>query len=363
MLPSQAAVRLSTTEDDKIVAISKKAKIDESEVRDRIDEQVEEMKEHQSSAISDDDLRGHAISIVKNELFNMTGGGGGGFVDNDAEELSIMALGFQEKDPQYFVTDNEALLASAIVNPPNDPAGFAMVLIDSGDGVDLEHASDAFQYLNTVRGFAAKRQVGSWDDEPTIKKGGNPTYVVETKNNSTFEVVDPNEVDDDDPLSELPADREAKRQMIHDYFITDEETVTLQTYAEHETIKNSRGYPVAFGSDVKRVRGEVVDSYIFDSGDGVMTITDDTIFAEEDVSEELIGDKQRTPGLQVSVGGDFVFGEKSILDIYGYIEQRDDGQYKMQAFGVIPIVEFDYDGPQGSGSSGADDDAVDEDTI
>lgn len=95
-----------------------------------------------------------------------------------------------------------------------------------------------------------------------------------------------------------------------------------------------------------------------------MTLTDDSVYSDEDVPEELIGDNQRTPGLQVSVASDFVFGEGSILDLYGYVRQRNDGQYDLQALGCIPIIEMEYDGPDGSSSSnGADDEDIDEDTI
>lgn len=354
---------MSSTNDEKIKAIAKKAEVDESEVRDRVEEELEDLKQHQASEISEEQLRGHAVSVVKNDYLNMTGGGGG-FGGGDAEEVPILTLGYQRKEADYFVTDNDALLGAGIVNPPDSPAGFATFIIDSGHGVDLDHAADAFRPLRTVRGNVALRQFGSWDNEPNFKKGGNPTYIVNSTDASTFEIIaDPSDLASDDPLSELPGDREAKREMIHNNFITDEDHFTLQTYAQHETVKNDNGYGIGFGVDVKRFRGEVVDSIVFDSGDGIMTMTDDTVFAEDDIPAELIGDKSRTPGLKVRVTGDLVYGENSILDVYGYIRQNKDGQYEMQCLGVIPIVEYEYDGPTAGSGNNSDDGAAQEDTI
>lgn len=353
---------MSTTEDEMISAIAKKADVDESDVLDKLDKTLADWEDEGriKSEEPAEEIRVHALRVVKNDLLNMTGGSG--FGGGETEELPILTLGYQRKEADYFVTDNDALLASGIINPEDEPAGYAVFIIDSGDGVDLEHAADAFQPLNTVRGKVSKRRVGSRDGEPELKKGGNPTYLVNTSGDSTFEVVEPGDAPSDDPISDLPGDREAKREMIHQNFIGEADEADLQSYSEHSTVQNDNGYELAFGVDVKRFRGEVVDSIVFEGGNGSMTMTDDTVFSEEDVPEELISDRMRTPGLQVSAAGDLVFGENSVLDVYGYIQQRDDGQFKMQALGVIPVVEFEYDGPELGGGSSTDD-AAEEDTI
>jgi hypothetical protein len=362
-MPLRAAENMSASEDEMITATAQKAEVDESEVKQRLEDTLQEWKDEGriKSDEPEDEIRLHALRVVKNDLLNMTGGGG--FGGGEAEELPILTLGFQRKEADYFVTDNDAILASGIINPADAPAGYAVFILDSGHGVDLEHTADAFMPLNTVRGYASIRQVGSRDGEPALKKGGQPTYLVNSTDESTFEIVDPDEVDSDDPLSQLPSERDAKREMINKNFITEEDHVTLQSYAEHESVKNDNGYELAFGVDVKRIRGEVVDGMIFDSGDGVMTVTDDTVFSEDDIPQDLISDQMRTPGLQVSCAGDLVYGKNSVLDIYGFIQQRDDGQYRMQALGVIPIVDFEYVGPEGTGSSSSTDDAASEDTI
>lgn len=334
------------------------------EIEEMVEDQLEEWSDKQVSEEADDILRRHAASVVKNDLKNITTSGFGG---GETEEFPILTMGYERREGDYFVTDGDALVGSGIVNPPEQPAGFTVFVIDSAHGVDLDHAAHCFEPLNTVRGSASLRQVGSRDDEPTVKKGGNPTYESRSSNDSKFEIVDPDSVPDDDPLSSLPGGREAKRQLIHENFITDEDRVTLQNYADHVSVKNNNGYELAFGVDVKRFRGEVVDAIVFDgdgqSGNGFMTFTDDTVYSAEEIPPDLINDHMRTPGFQVSVAGDLVYGEGSVLDVYGYIQQRDDGQYRMNALGVIPIVEYEYSGPNGSNGGSGDDDIQEDGTI
>lgn len=349
----------------RIQRIAEEADVSVASVEESVEKEVQNMKENATSEMSDSELRRHAISVVRNDMQNITGGSS--FGGGETISFPILTLGFQHREADYFVTDGDALVASGIINPPESPAGYTVFIIDESHGVDLEHASDAFMPLNTVRGQASFRQVGSADNEPKIKKGGSPTYLANSTDESKFEIVDPNSVSDDDPLSQLPSDREAKRQLIHENFITDEDRVTLQTYPEHKTAtrpgSGDREYEVAFGVDVKRMRGEVVDSIKFESGDGSMTLTDETIFNEEDVPDDLVLDNMRTPGLQVNTAGELIFGENSVLDVYGFIEQLQDGKYRMQGLGVIPVVEFDYDGPTVGGDSDATDDTADESTI
>lgn len=348
--------------DDVIDEMDSDPDIDKSreEIEDQVEQKLDDMLGNQESEMSEEQVRYHAAVVVKNNLKGLSGGGGG-FGGGETEEIPILTLGYRRREGDYFVTDGDALQASGIINPPDDPAGYAVFIIDEAHGVDLEHAADAFQPLNTVRGYASKRQVGQRDGEPTIKKGGNPTYLVNSTDDSKFEVVDPDSVDDSDPLSGLPSDREAKRDLIHENFVTDEEQFTIETYADHESTQNSNGWEVAFGADVKRIRGEVIDAVKFDSGDGMMTVTDGTVYSDEDVPEELIGDSQRTPGLQVSTASDLIFGEDSVLDLYGHVIQKQDGQYRMNALGVIPVIGMEYDGPEGVG--GSDDSEHEEGTI
>lgn len=357
---AQAAVTMSDDVQQVIESAAEVADMEVSEVEERVEAKLEDLKSHQASEISETALRKHAASIVKNDLLNISSGGFGG---GESTELPVLALGYQQKEGDYFVTDGDAVVALGIVNPPEDPAGLCIFLLDADHGVDVDHATSVFRPLNTVRAFVSFRQVGSRDGEPKLRKGGSPTYLANSTSSSKFEEVDPGSVSSSDPISELPDGREDKREMIHRHFITEDDAVNLQTYAEHSTATNSNGYELAFGIDIKRFRGEVVDVYSNDSGFGTMTLMDDTVFSEDDVPDELVSDQMRTPGIQVLMDpGLLQYGENSVLDVYGFVEQTDEGQYRMQGFGIVPIVEFEREFGNDSGDSGSDD-AVKEDTI
>lgn len=353
---------MSSTEktiDEMIESVSDQTGLEVDEVRDRAEERFEDLKEHKSSEVGDDVLMRHAVSVVNSEEEISAQGFGGG----ESEQFPLLALGYQTREGDRFVTDGDAIHGGAIINPPERPAGYAVVIIDTEHGVDFEHAKEAFTPLNTIRAVASIRRVGSRDGEPSIEKNGNPTYVVTSNTESTFEIVDPDDASDDDPISSLPRDREAKRDLINDNFFTEEETFTVKEYAENLAATNDDGYAIAFGADAKRIRGEVVDAIRFEGGGGNMTIVDETIYSEDDVPTELIADERRTPGLTVGIAGELVYGENSILDLYGHVVQFDSGQYTFQATGVIPIVEYEYDGGVVGGDSDEEDDAIESDTI
>lgn len=350
--------------DNLIEKISNETETATSEVRDLVEEKYEMMKASQSSDMPDDRIHFFAAKNVNNELKNMTGSS---FVGGSVEELPVLTLGFQQKDGDYFVTEDgyQALVGLGIVNPEDDPAGLSTFVIDGSHGVDIEYAKELFEPLNTIRVHATRRQVGSRDGENKLRKGNMPCYVCQSTNSTTLEEVNPEEEPSDSRFSELPDDWEEKRQMLNNNFFTDEETVNLQNYAEHVTDQtqsnNGNLFETAFGVDVKRIRGEVVDVFNNDTV-GKITLVDDTVFDESDVPEDLQTDKTRIAGLECF---DFQmadhllrFDEGSILDVYGYIEQGDEGQYRMRPFGAVPIIEFERDP-----NTGASEDEVKEEVI
>lgn len=333
------------------------------ELWEEVERELQDMETNQTAAMPDDDLEYYAAVTVRNDVLNISGATSS-FGGGEVQELPILSLGFNTRDGEYFVTQGDALLGGAIVNPPNATAGPAVVAIDEAHGVDLDHAAHCFESLNTIRGHVSVRRVGSEEGEPTVKKNGKPVYVCETSDESTFEVVDPDDVDETDPISELPSGREEKRQMINENFFPESETFTLQTYADHESVRNDRGFGVAYGADMYRIRAQVQDAVVFDSGNGFLTVTDDTIYSREDINPELVNENMRTHGLQVSINEEFVCGEGSLLDIYGWVEQRDDtGQFQMTALGLIPIVEKEYEGGVVGSSDDQEEDDFEEDTI
>ncbi len=280
----------------------------------------------------------------------------------NSEAVPALALGYQP-EPDSGLYDGYGMRWAGIVNPPNGPAGPAVGVFDGGDGLDVEHMKAAFRPLETIRVTGEIRRVGTYDSEPTVKKAGAPTYNLESTGDTIIERVDPANAEPGDPIADLPSEREPKRQMIHQNFIPESECVTLQNYAEHKCTENANGWPAGFGADMKRVRGEVVDAVTFDYGSGLMTVSDETVVVEEEVDDELLSDAQRTPGMQVEIANELIYGEGSVLDVYGYVSQRQDGQYQFSAFGAVPIVEFAYDDDVVETGGSSNDEAIDENTI
>lgn len=348
-----------------ISKVSSETDTPEEEVEEKVEEKFEMLLESQQSEIPEERVKFFAVKSVNNELKNMTGSS---FSGGQAEELPVLTLGYQEKDGDYFVTEDgyKAIVGLGVVNPADDPAGLSTILIDGGDGVDIEYAKELFEPLKTLRGNFTRRQVGSRDGENSLRKGGLPTYVCQSVGDTTLEEVDPEEEPEGSRFKELPSDWEAKRDMINENIIDDDELLDLTNYSEHisdHTQSNDgRSFETAFGIDVKRIKGQIVD--VFNTDDfGVMTVLDDTVFDSSEVPEELQTDQMRVAGLQVfDMAPDLLqYDEDSRVDVYGYVEQTDKGQYRMRGFGMIPIMGIPRD-PH-SDSNGKTEDDVEEEVI
>lgn len=330
-----------------------------TEVETKVEEKIAEFQDKRAADVSDEDVRYYATKSVYNELTNVKKSGFGG--SGDLEDIPMLVIGYNRRQGDKFVTQGDAMVVLGIANPPERPAGVCVMIIDTAHGPEMSDLRETFQSLNTVRAQGSVRQVGSFDDEITLTKGTQPVYEIRSGDGAQYEYVDPAEVDDDDPISQLPLDREEMRAMINENFITDKEKVTVQNFGEHLSATNDNDFPIAFGADVKRFEGEVISAYKVSDEFGFMTMWDDTVFMEEDVPGELVNDRMRTAGLNVAGDGDFIYDEDSSLDVYGTISQRRDGQITMNMMGVIPRVGIEYDGPVGS--SGSSEDDSDEDTI
>jgi hypothetical protein len=284
-----------------------KTGLEEADVAQKVGDKLSEWREGGAIQTEEQDeiMKRHAAMAVKNELLELGAdnqGGGGG-----TDGIPVLALGYRREGTS--LVDGDGIRAAGLMNPPEGKAGLCIFLIDGADGVDLDHAKEAFSPLQTIRASGRIRQVGTYDNEPTLMKVGAPTYNFESTSDSTFEIVDPDDADDNDPLSDLPSTQEAKRSMLNKEFIPEEETMTVSDFKNQTATKNSSGWAAGLGVDIKRLRGEVVNAISFEGGGGYITVTDDTVYDEEDVSAELISDKQRVPGVQVDIERDHIVGE------------------------------------------------------
>ena len=277
-----------------------------------------------------------ALGRVGTELNN--------FGEIPVEGTPALTLGAEFRPREYFFTEGDAILGAAIINPDDDQAGLATIVIDTADGIDIDHAIDVFEPLTTARLHVSRRTVGTRDGEPSVRKYNKPCYVCETSGNSKLEIVNPDEVPDSDPINELPVDDDGKRELLNESFFGPDETVEIHNIPDNHATTDDRGFPAAFGVDMKRFRGRVIDTYVKEEGDpfsfGSVVMVDDSILVDEDVPPELVTDKQRTPGLNVNLAPPYNrYGKNSVLDLYGYVgKRRDTETFQFNAFGAVPLM-------------------------
>lgn len=338
--------------EEKVREVIEQTSESESEINTKLQKKFEEYKDHQTAALDDQDIRELAVHSVTNQYKNIFGS------MRSLEELPILTMGFMYRKAEYFYTDEDAIIGLGIVNPEDDQAGVSVFLIRQEDGIDLGYAADLFKPLNTIVGTVERREVGSRSSEQSIRKGGSPTYTLQTGEESTFEMKN--------DFEKLPSEKEEKRELINDNFLceaVDEsermgEVVDLQNYSSHFRAGNDNGFELCNGIDVKRFRGTVAST--FDNGDhfGIVTMVDDTVFDDSDISDELLSEDQRTPGMSVVMDPSMIdFGEDSVLDVYGYVDQDGESeQYRFHAFGAVPIIKF-------ARESSGEQDTVEEDML
>lgn len=353
-----------------VESIAQLKDIPESEAEDLVEEEFQKFFDNKDSELSGDSdtdeqlTRFYAARSVYNEEKNLVSSG---FSGGPVEGVPVLTLGYQDKDGDYFVTQDgyKAIVGLGLINPEEDDVnpGLSTFVIDGGHDVDIEYAKELFEPLNTIRAKVTRREVGSRDGENKIRKGNLPTYVCQSTDETTLKEIDPEDEPEGSVFSDLPSTWEEKRDMINSEVLGVDEEVSLQNYSEHVTDRtqsnNGRAFETAFGVDVKRIRGEIVDVFSNDSF-GVMTVIDETVYDESDVPEDLVNDQMRNAGLNCfDVAPDLLkYSEGSVVDVYGYIEQTDEGQYRMRPFGIVPLISFDRDT-----ETGASDDSVSEETI
>lgn len=355
-----------------IESIAQLKDISEEGAKELVEEEYQRFFDNKDSELGDDPDTDQemtkfyaARSIYTGEKNLSSGGYSGGTV----EGVPVLTLGYQEKDGDYFVTQDgyKAIVGLGLINPEEEDVdpGLSTFIIDGGHEVDIEYAKELFEPLNTLRANVTRRRVGSRDGENSIRKGNLPTYVCQSTEETTLKEIDPEEEPEGSVFADLPSTWEDKRDMINKDVLGKDE-VSLQNYAEHVTDRtqsnDGRAFETAFGVDVKRIRGEIVSVNTNDNETfGVMTVTDETVYDEEDVPDDLRDDYMRQPGLKCfDVAPDLLkYAPGSVVDVYGYIDQDDEtAQYRMRPFGIVPLISFERDT-----ETGASDDSVSEETI
>lgn len=285
--------------------------------------------ERVAEGLPEDQIQQHALRSVRSDVYQ-----GSRTTFGETTEVNILTIGHGGVR-QWNDRDNggkkDVLIAYGVVQPAqvedddNPAMGIGVFIVDETDGADLGNIRQKFgETLNNLTGYFSV-QVSE-----ELKVGGDtPVYVC----NST----DKTRVEEDD---ESDMSRQEKREFVHQY-VTEE--ASLASIHQNLSATNEDGYPSEFGADIKRMNATVID---FHKGDGFNTYTllDDSVVDPDELGEDIVSERARSPGLTAWVPDEFhKWGTNSQLEVYGTISRNDDGQINMNVCGVVPLIPMDMD--------------------
>lgn len=215
----------------------------------------------------------------------------------------------------------DVLIANGVARNESDgSASLATILLDSTNGINLGRAMDLFQEpLNVIEGNF------NFSD-PQVSSEGQVLFSV-----AGTELTE----------AENPPEMAQRKKWVHRF--VDEVDIASIASAPKATLSLSDSNGAAdFGLDIKRIpEAYVVDYYINNEDDwGVYTVLDDSIVDESELDDtQLVGDNQQVSGLSCwSQPNLMEYDERSICDVYGVVQEGNDGQISMDLRGIDPIV-------------------------
>lgn len=317
MVSDQARSRLEEYVDGKEFSVED-AESEFEEAYEKVEERV--MEELTQSEMIELAIAQMNSSRIREERVGFSG---------EEMELEILAVG-QSGIIDNWGDDNDTVVYcyGFIYGPLGEDggmkAGKAVFVNRASDGVDVRDAKFKFHALNTLE--AVYEVNPSRDLQNTYRCfSSDRTELVETE------------------LDNLPANRSEKLEVLRSAI---PETNLASIEQNLTAFDPESGYTYDFGADIKRIRGTVVDYYIPDDHSwGRYTIMDDSVTEDDLDASNLVGEDQNVPGLTVWADPDthMEFGNESIIECYGTIEQGDNGNIVMNLAGVIPVVPMDMD--------------------
>ena len=276
-----------------------------------------------SDGMTEEKKQDWALKAVQGKLRQGSRSGGTG-EDTDVEVLAIGHTGYQRWGSGKNAHD--VLIAFGIVQPDvpgeDHPQRVGVFICEGDTGADIGNIKDKFSTLNTLRGNFTVQTSDELSD----------TYVLRATDNTRVEDL------------ETDASDEALRNELHKH-IDESDAANIANLSSYLSLRNADGYPAEFGGDLKRLHGQVIDHYVGD-GYNYITLVDDSVSDTDELGSEIVSDRARSPGLTCWVPDDFMnYGDFSELELYGPIQQDNDGQISMNVAGIIPIfgVELDED--------------------
>lgn len=319
----------------------------------KYEEALEKAQGAASVDLSEEQLHGYALSMVRAKVnaLNRTSGG------RPAREVDVIVIG-HKGTMMWNDKDNggkkEVGIAFGLANPePEDdewklkPAAF---ILDETDGVDPHAELAKFQPLSVLKGHFSV-------STPDEFKGA---YVC----NSTDETVITETPEED--LPEGLQSKDERRTFLNDRLPQS----TISEIHSHLSAINNDGYTAAFGADVKRMTVTVQDWYVGKtkggSPFGTYTVLDDSVVGEEDLARlNVTSERQRTPGFTCFTWEPEIiqYGDGSVLDVYGAVRTNDEGRISMDLYGVVDVIGFPKEDRDEKGKGGRSSPDVDTEAL
>lgn len=235
------------------------------------------------------------------------------WIDRDHED-------YEEGMDREEAPRKDVLVCNGVIRDERDgSASLGVILFDETNDVDIGHAMEMFRDpFNVVEGRF------SFSEPQTASEG---TVLFTTNGTELREVED-------------PPTMEERQKWIHNFVDEVQIADIASAPMANLSLADDRG-AADFGLDIKRIPDAwLIDYHVFDNGNGVYTVLDDSIVDAESELEgtPLIGESQQVAGLTCWTEGDMIqYDEGSTCDVYGVVQEGNDGQITMNVRGIDPI--------------------------
>lgn len=310
-------VSVSESTADELEAIAEKKEVELDDVRETFKEKYNDLSEN-SQGLPDEKLEELALRTTRTATLSSD--------RISTEDVEMLTVGGSIRE----WSNGDSFVGKALVDQhPDSEEGkerLASVIVDS-DHMELTEVYDAFSEVGNI--VEGNFSVSEADIEPFL--------VLNSGDNTTIEVTKP---DDRGPLLE-----EIRNAVPETSLASAAEDLSATTRDDDGDV-----YPANFGVDIRRIEADVYDGYKNpDTNLGIYTIRDDTLFDEEDIADSDVYDAETanenaTPGMTCfGDSDDMEHGTGSVLEIYGVLQQSDDG-VQMNIDGIVPVYSEEFDG-------------------
>lgn len=305
--------------DEKLEETVAEAEQDLEWAEKKYEESLNKVKDRTVGEVDEEQLQQHALAMVRSDIIKSDRTGWSG--ESDVEEVEIVAIG--RTDEMQWST-GDAVVAYGVVNPPNGEPRLGVFFCNRDEsGAPLGEIKDKFRPLNSLKGWFSYYEP---DEMPGV-------FSLNWEEESKIEEVD---------FGGQLSDREGRREFVHDHV----DHVDLAEVDKNLSATNDDGRPSLFGGDMKMISGIVMERFVGEGSNGpfgIYKIMDDSVVDKTDLPEGVIGDQDRVPGLTCWCEPDSMeFGEDSQLELYGAIEETQEGpnkgQITMNVVGIVPII-------------------------